>query len=257
MGCFLRHTRSQMIARTGQGNSTASLLVAQNRGNRLSGLRQDIRLRAGGVRIHRFIYRIGVAWAFWVRTRRIFVWEGFLAITASNCDFCGPLRNVCEIAMFQTLSAVAPDRALSAQTVLCFVALGFCSTKRDDIRADRANLPSCARNRLAQMAFSATLGDGNQFDTGSPDLDDVLNFSALQGLRNRRNIRDRSMRRVGLVFADNAIGLLRPAISQNSYRASELNSLGIGCGNNNLSRRFSRNPISLFARNCCYCSPIT
>src|SRR6476661_9783090 len=102
------------------------------------------------------------------------------------------------------------------------------------------------------MAFSATLGEGNQFDIGPPDLDDILNFSALQGLRNGRNIRDRSMRRVGLVFADNAIGLLRPAISQNSYRESELNSLGIGCRNNNLSRRFSRNPISLFARNCCY-----
>ena len=44
-------------------------------GQRIIGLaRQDIRLRAGAVRIHRFIHRIGVAWAFWVRTRRIFVW---------------------------------------------------------------------------------------------------------------------------------------------------------------------------------------
>ncbi|MGB6417171.1 MAG: hypothetical protein WBF50_11295, partial [Pseudolabrys sp.] len=72
---FLRHDRSQMIARSGQENFNRLVADRSKPRQRIIGLaRQDIRLRAGAVRIHRFIYRIGVAWAFWVRTRRIFVW---------------------------------------------------------------------------------------------------------------------------------------------------------------------------------------
>jgi hypothetical protein len=63
-----------MIARSGQENFNRLVADRSKPGQRIIGLaRQDIRL-AGAVRIHRFIYRIGVAWAFWVRTRRIFVW---------------------------------------------------------------------------------------------------------------------------------------------------------------------------------------
>ena len=71
------------------------------------------------------------------------------------------------------------------------------------------------------------LSDSDDLGFADAGLDSIADLFPHQRLRDRRHVRQRAERRIGLVLADDAIGLAAPVLAEDGHGGTELYMLGV------------------------------
>ena len=121
-------------------------------------------------------------------------------------------------------------------------------------KSNRACTPSWLARGSVEVVFE--LSDPEHFEIGFPDSASITKLFADHSPCERRNEGNRTPRGIGLVLANDFVGLLACIITHDSHRAPKLYFAGIYWCSDYLGGGSARTPISQFTRGSSQTRPI-